>query len=1416
MRSGTSSSFGWSRRSAFTLVVLLVAMLGVPLLGPGLAPAQAATGPCTVARTFTAAQTAVQVPTSDTCTTTGLTADGEPTISISHSTTLAGCTPGSPGTRGSPCITLLYAAPYANTPAGGEFEGGNTGGANCSFHPLSAGNYYSYYYVPNANGVPSVYTCDIAVSVGSKAYAYGLDLEEQTTVGTYHTYFVVGLNPGAHVGTGAGAPPTASFTYTPASSTPGEYQFVSTSTDPQNETLDYAWDFGDGSSATGATATHAYTKPGTYSASLKVTNTDGRTDTATKSVVVAPPKLEESLTYVDASGAALSSVSPRVGDIVYARLSLDASSDGVGNLNNVTFADAKPLEATPAGAVTIGKPQPVIPAQVTLKPGSAALTYTVPVTIVSTGVVTLTSAATATDDSGHPVTVTPQQESFSVSALTVSLSANPASYVEDEDAKGPKPVDVTVTETITNTTTEPITDLNLRSLEYARVKTGELLNITQTSGPVPTTVGGYPLNPSTLAPGATKTFQAVFTVKDDGEIQFSSLVTGANPAGATVRGLGTTTISAKPKYILGFTSTVATPRNGGLLPAGTPIVIHGTVTNLTDTDTLQVGPLYPVKREGNAGLTSLTYDGVGIDPKLLSNGAATLKLDPGESKDFTVKILTAYSDPRATGGVSRSGGTYAQLTFAPWATATRDDGTTAVTVPADVLSTPDDLVRRVGIDDSIEIPQTSDTAIAGGVLVGGVQGVWNLASGLVNGVINFDKVSYSTLSAASEYQREVWDSFTTAQKDQFAASYTDLVVNVLEANAGLAAEGSATLYAKVKAYSLAAMTELENDWRIGDPTRLAQAYSSFAANTIGQAVMPYALGELAASSDAVTAVDVAQQALQAKLAEIAGRISDARTIEQLGPLLNDLTNATELDPVQVQTLYGITPAELAALQELATRYRYLITVRSRHASSIDWIDTFQAMLKPEAIKIKTVSQLDARLGYSVKAIGSLVFKKPIPLIEFEKTGKAISTLVQDYVESKGFVKGTSEYDDAIHRVADRISEWNKWDKTYQYWSKRGWIDVSFNYKGNAITDSTRTGTGKYAGFRLAKTGEDEYQVQMLNQQFNKFVPVTGDIDPIAFTHLDGTPLSESEHANLLDELAKNPLLKTQHGESATYVDGGKDFIASQFKPNEPGLQLGPNAAAPRVVRFNTTDATVWRSATDYKLTWDGGFTYAGASPDVQGTLGPLDYGTPTEAPAVLEAPSALPGDGAADGENVGRCSFEFSTAPTAQPLEMANGTISQIQGTSITASPLNSTCFSPGPAITVLVEPSTTTTTTTTAGITELPIETAAPAAPSKNGQTGFAIGDTVTIDAGSANAETATISSFGSLIFSKPLKFAHSSGEPVVVTSGQVSNSHSSGPLAATGAGTRQPLEYAVLLIIVGGLFLAAGEIRRRRSTSA
>lgn len=82
--------------------------------------------------------------------------------------------------------------------------------------------------------------------------------------------------------------PVARFIYSPDYSKIGENISFdgSPSFDPNGNIENYEWDFGDGSKGNGVKVKHSYTSAGEYSASLKVTDNDGKTVSQTRLVTV--------------------------------------------------------------------------------------------------------------------------------------------------------------------------------------------------------------------------------------------------------------------------------------------------------------------------------------------------------------------------------------------------------------------------------------------------------------------------------------------------------------------------------------------------------------------------------------------------------------------------------------------------------------------------------------------------------------------------------------------------------------------------------------------------------------------------------------------------------------------------------------------------------------------------------------------------------------------------------------------------------------------------------------------------------------------------------------------------------------------------------------------------------------------------
>ncbi len=70
---------------------------------------------------------------------------------------------------------------------------------------------------------------------------------------------------------------------------PLRVNFTATGTDANGDSLTYAWQFGDGGTATTRNAAHTYTRTGTYTARVTVSDEHGATGTATVQIVVGTP-----------------------------------------------------------------------------------------------------------------------------------------------------------------------------------------------------------------------------------------------------------------------------------------------------------------------------------------------------------------------------------------------------------------------------------------------------------------------------------------------------------------------------------------------------------------------------------------------------------------------------------------------------------------------------------------------------------------------------------------------------------------------------------------------------------------------------------------------------------------------------------------------------------------------------------------------------------------------------------------------------------------------------------------------------------------------------------------------------------------------------------------------------------------------
>ncbi len=187
---------------------------------------------------------------------------------------------------------------------------------------------------------------DLYATVGHDA-AYDVDIPVTVADGVLEIVFRTDVNnakaSAIRVATADGTPnepPVADAYADPASgdTTTSFTLHGSGSYDPDGTIVSYAWDFGDGNTATGMDVSHTYAEAGTYTATLTVTDDDGATDADSVSITVdTPPDTEAPTVPQDLTATAVST--SRID------LAWSASTDNVGVTGYQVLRDGTLIDA---------------------------------------------------------------------------------------------------------------------------------------------------------------------------------------------------------------------------------------------------------------------------------------------------------------------------------------------------------------------------------------------------------------------------------------------------------------------------------------------------------------------------------------------------------------------------------------------------------------------------------------------------------------------------------------------------------------------------------------------------------------------------------------------------------------------------------------------------------------------------------------------------------------------------------------------------------------------------------------------------------------------------------------------------------------------------------------------------------------
>lgn len=342
-------------------------------------------------------------------------------------------------------------------------------------------------------------------------------------------------------GPGTGQPPDASFEIHPYGSSGTQWQFLSTSTDPDGpDQIDsWSWDFGGGVTGFGESVIKSFPVGTVRDVTLTVTDITGRTDSVTRRF--GEPDLAITRVLVDPE-------EPRPGEDV--TLTVRVSNPGTGAVDGV----APSLSGVdPSGSLTVvSGPSP---ASASIAAGATAdFTYTVRAGTVDEVSFQVAAAGTS---GGGPVTADPVTRVIEVQpvGLRVTLEASEVQPEVDDE--------VTITATVTNVGEGTVEDVAPGALS---------VDPAPAEGPD----GPEPSDPVDLAGGASTTFTWDVTFARGGPHQLAVDVTGTS---------GGDPVTAAAQLVVGVLSEVRLNVTLAFVPedpppaAGAPFPVDVLISN---------------------------------------------------------------------------------------------------------------------------------------------------------------------------------------------------------------------------------------------------------------------------------------------------------------------------------------------------------------------------------------------------------------------------------------------------------------------------------------------------------------------------------------------------------------------------------------------------------------------------------------------------------------------------------------------------------------------------------------------------------------------------------------------------------------------------------------------------------------------
>jgi len=307
--------------------------------------------------------------------------------------------------------------------------------------------------------------------------------------------------------------------------------------------------------------------------------------------------------------------------------------------------------------------------------------------------------------------------------------------------------------------------------------------------------------------------------------------------------------------------------------------------------------------------------------------------------------------------------------------------------------------------------------------------------------------------------------------------------------------------------------------------------------------------------------------------------------------------------------WGIGGNQLASIQSVFRKFKVKGYLRERSPAAFRLIDALaEAVLKPEAMKPKGFSEMDELILDDLTLLPKVIGRNGydlgldgVTVIFLPEADDIIAPRVRARLLSRGSYP-SENIEEAVKaclkRADDRRQEYADYVPKFEAWAadtvvNGGGIPVPRNYKDNGIPspEDFADATRGFSFQRFAREGKETMYIPKMKGDDGIFRFISGDIDWIHFTFMDGSPLDSKTARLLYDAMFR--CCGLQHPETISWILNKQTVFKGKI--NQIGEYLNGQKAllevsgdSTRAVRMNQNLTRFAKDGRDHLIFFEAG------------------------------------------------------------------------------------------------------------------------------------------------------------------------------------------------------------------------------------